>query len=309
MIKLLTDFDGIWTNQEEEAEYVWNYIVKKLAEISGFGHEEISNFLDQVKREMNKTPWLYGWMNNGKTACYYGEDPFGDNNAIFDFIGRRNGNTVDDSLSNRINIIAKSILKAGYPSLDKFSNDCFFESTGQFKAEGKLNACKEAKEVVEKILPQNIEVVIASNSKTDKIEYLFSKIGLTPTNESSPVRGRLHTRGNSMKFVIDNEYVSLPEYYTINSSYKVPLRRKHYHEVLIDEKPDYVLGDVFSLDVALPLYLRLNDTGFKNLKVIQKVQPHTPAWVKDFLSMKEFEGIAFMAESISDVYPVLFKNK
>jgi hypothetical protein len=103
--------------------------------------------------------------------------------------------------------------------------------------------------------------------------------------------------------------VSLPEYYTINSSYKVPLRRKHYHEVLIDEKPDYVLGDVFSLDVALPLYLRLNDTGFKNLKVIQKVQPHTPAWVKDFLSMKEFEGIAFMAESISDVYPVLFKNK
>jgi len=309
MIKLLTDFDGIWTNQDEEAEYVWNYIVNKLAEISGLAGEEIRKFLGDVKKEMNKVPYLCGWMNNGMIACYYQEDPFGDNNAIFDFIGRRNGNSVDDSLSKRISYIAKSILKAGYSSLDKFSNDCFFESTSQFKAEGKLGPCKEAKEVLERILQKDVQVVVVSNSMTDKIQYLFSRIGLTPTSESSSVRGKLHARGNSMKFVIDKEYNALPEYFTIDSNYKVPLRRKQYYEVLLDEKPDYVLGDVFSLDIVLPLFLKLNNTEFKNPKVIQKLQPHTPGWVKDFLSKKEFEGIAFMIESISEVYSVLFNNK
>jgi len=35
-IKLISDFDGIWTNQNIEAEYVWEYILGSLSELTGF---------------------------------------------------------------------------------------------------------------------------------------------------------------------------------------------------------------------------------------------------------------------------------
>ncbi len=69
--------------------------------------------------------------------------------------------------------------------------------------------------------------------------------------------------------------------------------------------PDYVLGDVFSLDLALPLYLRMNDPKFQKLKVIQKVQKYTPSWVKDYLSKAEFKGIAFMIDDIKELPDII----
>jgi 2-hydroxy-3-keto-5-methylthiopentenyl-1-phosphate phosphatase len=307
-IKLVSDFDGIWTNQEAEAEFVWNYIIKKLSAITGKPESEMMDFLNMTKQEMNKEPFLYGWMNNGSTACFFGEDPFGDNNAIFDFIGRKYASSDNDDLTSRIKKIGKSILDSGYANFDKFANDCFFESTGKFKEEGKLNPCPEAKEVLETLFGMDVDAVVASNSKTLKIEHLFSKIGYKPTNEESPERGRLHARGNSMKFIIDKEFTVIPEFLNIDGNYKVPIRRKSYYKVLQEEKPDYVIGDVFSLDIALPLYLRLNDSEFFNLKVIQKIQKHTPGWVKEFLGRREFDGLAFMVENISEVPDVINKS-
>jgi hypothetical protein len=69
-----------------------------------------------------------------------------------------------------------------------------------------------------------------------------------------------------------------------------------------------VLGDVFSLDLALPLYLRMHEKKLKKLKVIQKVQKHTPQWVKEFLSKDEFKGIAFMVDSIDELPELIRVN-
>jgi len=40
-LKLLSGFDGIWTNQEKEAEYVWDTIHKKLRQVTKFSESEI----------------------------------------------------------------------------------------------------------------------------------------------------------------------------------------------------------------------------------------------------------------------------
>lgn len=40
---------------------------------------------------MDKETYKYGWFNNGGMAAYYQEDPFGDNNAIFDYINKSAG--------------------------------------------------------------------------------------------------------------------------------------------------------------------------------------------------------------------------
>ncbi len=305
IVKLISDFDGVWTNQDIEANYVWSYIITSIASLTSDTPKEINKLLQECKKEMDNTPYEYGWFNNGSISCYYQEDPFGDNNAIFDYIGRAASKRSYSHFKQELARIKDAIETKANMSLAEFSNDCFMRSTTQFKLEGKLKPVETTSAIIKKLNAAGVEIVVASNSKTEKIEHLFRKAGQTVTNEKSIVRGRLHAIGDAKKFIIDDKFTEVPEYYEITKRYKVNLRRSNYFKILLDEKPDYVIGDVFSLDLALPLYLRLNDSRFKKLKVIQKMQKHTPQWVKDHLSKDEFKGIAFMVDSINELPKLL----
>lgn len=301
IVKLVSDFDGVWTNQEIEADYVWKHIINSVAALTGESKESVEGLLNGCKKEMDRQPYEYGWFFDGSVAAYYQEDPFGDNNAIFDYINRAASTRSYSNFKQQIAKIKAAILEKTKMSLAEYSNDCFIKATTQFKLEGKLKPVETAGEIVKKLNSAGVEIVIASNSKTEKIEHLFRKAGHTVTNERAIKRGRLHAIGDAKKFVIDKGFSEVPESMEIKGKFRVNLRRKNYHKILLQEKPDYVIGDVFSLDLALPLYMRLNDSRVKNLKVIQKVQDHTPDWVKDFLSKEEFKGIAFMVDSIDDL--------
>ena len=293
-INLISDFDGIWTNQNIEADYVWDYIINTLTELTGFDSVRVQKILDECKVEMNKEAHRYGWFNTGNIAAYYKEDPFGDNNAIFDYINKSVDSTTDLKK-------LKEVILDKFPSLAEFSQDCFVNSTTKFKEDGKLIPVDTMKKVVDKLNSNGVKIIVVSNSKTEKIKYLFAKADIEVTDEDSSDRGGVHAIGDARKYIIDSDYSVLPEYLKINSEYKIPLRRSNYHKILQGEKPDYVIGDVFSLDLALPLYLRMNDNSFSNLKVIQRVQPYTPDWVKDFLSKDEFKEISYLVNNVDEV--------
>ncbi len=307
IVKLISDFDGVWTNQDIEAGYVWNYILNATAALTGVTPLDIDKLLQEAKADMNNTPYEYGWFWEGSVSCYYQEDPFGDNNAIFDYINRAASKRSYSHFKQELAGIKDAVLKKDGMSLAEYSNDCFMRSTTQFKLEGKLKPVETAGAIVKKLNSAGVEIVVVSNSKTEKIEHLFRKAGQTVTNENAIVRGRLHAIGDARKFVVDNSFKELPESLEITKRYKVNLRRKNYFNILLAEKPDYVIGDVFSLDLALPLYLRMNDDRFSRLKVIQKVHKHTPGWVKDYLGKDEFKGIAFMVDSIDELPGILLK--
>lgn len=305
IVKLVSDFDGVWTIQEIEAEYVWKYIIDSISSLTGDTKETTEELLNGCRKEMDREPYEFGWFNNGSIAAYYQEDPFGDNNAIFDFINRAASTRSFSHFKQEIAKIKEAIVAKKKMTLADFSNDCFVKSTTQFKLDGKLKPVETAGEIVKRLNSIGVEIVIASNSKTEKIEHLFRKAGQIVTNERAIKRGRLHAIGDAKKFVIDSSYTELPEFIEISGKFKANLRRKNYHKILLREKPDYVLGDVFSLDLALPLYMRLNDGRLNNLKVILKVQKHTPGWVKEFLSKEELKGIAFMVDSIDELPDLL----
>jgi len=306
IIKLVSDFDGVWTDQEAEAGYVRHYIVKKISSISKFPEKEVEEIITECKNDMDKSPNYYGWINNGHFACYYQEDPFGDNNAIIDYIDKNGSKASYSNYKQKLAHIKESILKkTNNSTLAEFSNDCFKKSTTQFKLEGKLKPAPKAGAVVKALNKKGVEIVVASNSKTEKIEHLFRKAGQTVTNEKAIIRGRLHAIGDARKFEIDPEFDEIPARLNVSKRYQPELRRRHYLKILLAEKPDYVIGDVFSLDLAVPMYLRLNDKLFSHLKVILKVHPHTPGWVKDYLSSEEMNGIAFMIDSIEELNNVI----
>jgi phosphoglycolate phosphatase-like HAD superfamily hydrolase len=308
IVKLISDFDGVWTNQDAEAVYVWNFILTSVAGLSGDTPAAIDLLLQQSKKEMDSAPYDYGWFNNGVIAAYYQEDPFGDNNAIFDYIGRAASKRSYSHFKQELARIKDAIETKGKMTLAEFSNDCFVKSTTQFKLEGKLKPIDNAGEIIKKLNSAGVEIVVASNSRTEKIEHLFRKAGQTVTNERAIKRGRLHAIGDACKFVIDTSFKDMPEFLNITNRFKVSLKRSNYFKILLQEKPDFVIGDVFSLDIALPLYLRMNDKRFSNLKVIQKLHKHTPGWVKEFLSKDEFKGVAFMLESIEELPELIRKT-
>jgi hypothetical protein len=304
-MKLVSDFDGVWTDQDKEAAYVLDFIVRKISAITGFSNDDVRGLLKECRREMDKTPYEFGWYNSGKISAYYQEDPFGDNNSILNYIERAGNANSFSVFRQKLNDIKKAIVKNGYQSVEEFSNKCFSESTKAFKEAGKLTPQLHARSALEKVLKKGVNIVVASNSTTQKIEHLFLKMGSQPTNEKSLKPGNVHARGNAMKFVISPSFKAVPEKMKIAGRFEAQLRRKSYFELLLDEMPDYVLGDVFSLDLALPLYLRRKDERFSKLRVIQKVQAHTPGWVKDFLSKKMFNGIAFMIEDMNELPDVI----
>jgi len=299
-MKLVSDFDGIWTNQHKEAEYVWEFIINYLCEITNKDKNFMSTTLQECRDEMNKEPFKYGWINGEMIACYYHEDPFGDNNAIFDFVNNK-GVKDENEFTNKLKFIRDSILKR-YESLAKFSQDSFYLSTSKFKEEGKLNAVENTDLIVEKIKSLDTDIIIVSNSKTTKIEHVFEKAGIKAGTDAT---SQILVRGEAKKFEVINSFTELPEFLKINENISVALRRPAYYKILSEEKPDFVIGDVFSLDLALPLYLRLNDKRFSNLKVIQRVQKYTPDWVKDFLSKKELEGIAFLVNGVDELPEII----
>ena len=194
--KLISDFDGIWTNQNIEAEYVWNYILDSVSELSGLNKNEVNKFLSECKNEMNKEPYNYGWFNNGSIAAYFQEDPFGDNNAVFDYINKSASENSDIEFSKSKKTVKDSILKK-YSSLADFSQECFMNSTKIFKEEGKLNPIGTTGKVVDELSSNGVEIIVASNSKTEKIKYLFSKAGIDVTDETSVKRGVVHARGDA----------------------------------------------------------------------------------------------------------------
>jgi FMN phosphatase YigB (HAD superfamily) len=309
IIKLISDFDGVWTDQQSEAEYVWNYIVTRLSQLTGEPPLTIEGLLDESKKDMDKSPHEYGWFNNGYIAAFYQEDPFGDNNAIFNYIERAGRRSSHSNFKQKLARIKEAVESKERKTLAEFSNDCFVKSTTQFKLEGKLKPDAAAGKIVKELNSKGVEIVVVSNSKTEKIEHLFLKAEQKATNEQQQKRGRLHARGDAKKFEIDNTYSKLPEYLEVTAKYKVSLRRSGYHKILMEEKPDYVLGDVFSLDLALPVYLRMKERSFRHMKVIQKLHPYTPKWVKDYLSKEELRGFAFTIKSLDELPGIISNAK
>jgi hypothetical protein len=51
--------------------------------------------------------------------------------------------------------------------------------------------------------------------------------------------------------------------------------RPFYAQVLEEEAPDAVVGDVFSLDLALPLALKRTRPGWRHVRLFWLVHPYT----------------------------------
>ena len=124
-------------------------------------------------------------------------------------------------------------------------------------------------------------IIIVSNSPKDLIENILKKNGV----ENMPTK----IIDNAKKDFIDDSFDKVPKY--LNKYFKILLRRPCYFQILEDLRNSYeirlVVGDMFSMDLALPLYL--------GMQIVLRKRFYTPYWAKELT--KKYNG-----KVISNIY-------
>jgi hypothetical protein len=250
-MKLLSDFDGVFTNQDDEAAEVG----ARLGEVI-----DDTELLRSLREEVRARPERHGWFVGARVSCYADEDPYVFNNAVARALFEMGPRAA-----------VERIVASGYASAGALAQRCFEEGTARYRQRNNSHVDPRSLEAAESWLRAGNELVIVSNSSTDRIESILRGAGLEPG------AGGLRIRGDARKFLLGDEPAHLPDAADFGGR-AVSARRPAYLDILRSEAPGAVIGDVLSLDVALPVLLRSAEPGFSKLRCVLKRHPHTPAW-------------------------------
>ncbi|MBF0363226.1 MAG: hypothetical protein HQK49_19545 [Oligoflexia bacterium] len=271
-LKFLVDFDGVWTDISGQAKSVDEARVEQLSIISGIERSFIEDCLQSVQKKIALTPHLFGWHSDGRISAFADEDPFLLHNATVEGIGiLANEEQKCLHLKNRLE-------EKGHHDLGKLGSDIFhigcnryLANTGHTPLANAMSALQELTEIV--------DVVICTNFTTDLVASTLKRHGFPlDENQLSVNFNRLKLRGLARKNMLTADPTTRQSLF---GDRMIWIDRGHYKTALLEEIPDVVVGDVFSLDLALPLVLQQEEISFKNLKAYLMITPFTPSWSKN----------------------------
>ena len=262
-LKILSDFDGVWTNQGPEAALLLDWIIGKLAELAQVPKSEAESELRGLCAQMKAAPAQHGWAPDGRISAYLDEDPLVESSALSRLLSLEG-----DDVSRRY---AAAVRAAGHESLAAFSEWCFRTATASFRDEHPPCIVPDASDLLRAIEDAGAEVVIISNSGADKIGHWFQSAGVDAGEGEGHA---LRLRGSAMKWFLGETDDAIEV-----SGRKIHVDRPKYRAAIEAENPDLIIGDVFSLDLAMPHVLRSRGLAEAPSTLVLRQHPHTPDWV------------------------------
>ena len=95
--------------------------------------------------------------------------------------------------------------------------------------------------------------------------------------------GAMRIRGGARKYDLDETSSCFEA-----GPYRIETIRPVYEKILREERPDLVIGDVVTLDLALPIRLA-REKVIPSARVLLRVRDYTPEWSRSFIE-REVEG-------------------
>ena len=284
--KILSDFDGVWTDPVHEADSVRALMVSETACLSGIDPERVTADYEAYRALAMARPADNGWApprwTGGRITAFVDEDPFCAGNAIAGVLGEVAGGTheVDADLRARTATYAARVLAEGFgegfASMSDFADHAFLAATSAYRTEHPPALVDGAVDIARAILDAGIELVIVSNSGTDKILDWFGQLGIPGHDAEQPAPAgetSIAVRGGAGKFILGDADDAL----TVGDR-TIYVDRPRYASVLEAEAADLVIGDVFSLDLALPHHLRAGGAAYAPRELVLRRHGYTPAW-------------------------------
>ena len=257
---LILDFDGTVTNAEDEGKGFREGYLEDLALLTGKPYEEVVALAEKFEADITKNPTQHGWVYNGSIVAPATVDPYLRLMPVARMIlNHYECVTVE---SDRTRLLDAILFKYNY------------QKTGiVFK--------EEAKEVLTQL--QGEEVYIITNSHTNPVQNKLRSLG--GDHEGHPLEWlERRVYGRAKKYIVDNHFDELPESLELPGLDRpVLLRRRIYFETLKRLREEHqadwsdflVVGDIFELDLALPLALGAHIGLVTN--------PFTPGYEREFV--------------------------
>ncbi len=288
-MKLVSDFDGVLTELSHEAARVREIFLTELGGLSS---------LDAIETEMNEAPATAGWEVLGRISAFSDEDTFIHTNAL---AARLDLKASTDAPTAQA---LKDIRSKGYADFKKLAEVAYDRMVSEVMAGATSPIDPLTGPVLEGLLAKGVHITVISNSGSARIQDIFEKSAIPSTTYPLKAPGKLCVRGGARKFELSEEPLAL----TFNQR-QVDIARPVYRSMIREEQPDAVIGDVFSLDLALPYALAQAEPAlFPNgLKVILRVRPYTPRWALEFCRSHAKDGpiTLHLLENLADLPVIL----
>ncbi len=274
-MKLLSDFDGVWTDPAAEAAAQGDVLDARLIDaVPGSDREAARAWVAAARRETLAEPERWGWTAEGRLAAFADEDPFSAHSALLHLLVERAGSV---PLAARI---LAGACAAGEGSLEAFSTAAHLDGVARVENTRGPGVLPAAAAAGRELLAAGVEVVIVSNSDGGKLARGFAHAGVPHAMHPARVRDGLRLRGAAGKHLLEPGSSRVLDL----AGVRVELARPQYEAILREEAPDAVVGDVFSLDLAAPLALRRSEPSWRHVRLFWLVRDYAPARMRRALA-------------------------
>jgi FMN phosphatase YigB (HAD superfamily) len=233
---VILDFDGTFTDAHAEAV---PFLASFRGDLFALLGRDASAEWDEARELVIKNPELHGWRNGGVICAPGGADPYLQASCIAQLLCDRFGVVPDEA--ERAEMLQDLYRKAYALTLSVPRAD--------------------ARQVIEGLLERRLPVVVVTNSRADHVTRKVATLGLA-ADKLVPVIG------DAQKFVLDTRarddlFDGLEDMALPGLTRRVAIKRGHYYDVMKElwrqhgARPEttMVCGDIFELDLALPLAL------------------------------------------------------
>ncbi len=269
-MKLLSDFDGVWTYPD--AEGAAHGAALDAALLAAAGERDrgaVRVWIAAARAAVRAEPTRWGWSVAGRVSAFADEDPFTEHGALLHYLDEQRAR---DPIAAQL---ADAIEKSG-TTLDAFGGAAHVRGVQAVEAQRGPGITVAAADAGHALLAAGVEVVVVSNSGTDKLQRWFAHARVPARIHPERAARALRLRGSARKFVLApgaGEVLAL-------GKLQFDVARPDYAQVLAEEAPDAVVGDVFSIDLALPLALKRRDPAWRHVRLFWLVHPYTPEYLR-----------------------------
>lgn len=271
-MKILSDFDGVWTDQAGEARFINESFVQEVSRDldlpEAVARAEFEGFL----RAAHEAPDQHGWWPRGFLTAFVDEDELLATGAVCRYLD--DGGDAPGAARWR-----EGIREAGHPSAHDYGSEKFGPAMRTYLQDHGHRLVDGSRELCETLRRAGVELVIVSNSPTTKLQKLFAEAGVEEGDG-------LRFVGDARKWWVENEEPR-SEY----AGRRVHLDRPYYREILTREQPDLVIGDVASLDLAMPAAMRVEGTLGASTQLVLRQSPGSARWAVEQTSLEQGERL------------------
>ncbi len=285
MLKVIIDFDGTLTVEEEQADVLAEAILSALAdEILGVSYVQVTIDFQETRARLQAAPHQYSWEVNGLVASYCDEGAFILNTTAIQTMLKEN--------PDYLQAVQAAFPNPEYDPVIDCTNALFHRHSAVLPLAFRPAAKKVLTELINH--PQR-KPIILTNSLGDKVKRHLTTLGLAH---------QIKILGDTRQYDMDPDcpcrYPALGggKTWRINEKHVIDLRRPAYHKALLKAAADgsqlAVVADTLSLPGAMPLAM--------GIPFILLRTSYTPQWCLQAVADHPF-GI--LLDNLADLPSVL----